>query len=322
VLIVGTNGLSRIIADEIRQRPFLGLKIIGTIGIPKEKEMIDLPVLGGLSEFEKICKKYFIEEVVVATDFREKIIGEIGGIAGRLNLGLRILPPDFEEAQSHLDISYLGFIPLLTYKERAIYPSELTLKRVFDFSVALILLAIFSPVFIIIAALVKLDGPGPVFYVQKRIGRKGRAFDFYKFRSMVRNADSLKSKLIEKNEVKDGVIFKIRRDPRITRVGKMLRRYSLDELPQLINVLKGDMSLVGPRPFPVDESKNLKYEQYSRLNIKPGITGLAQIKGRSDLTFNRWVKWDLWYINNWSFGLDINILLWTIPCVLKGRGAY
>ena len=151
---------------------------------------------------------------------------------------------------------------------------------------------------------------------------KGINFNFYKFRSMVENADELKDKLLEQNEVRDKVMFKIKDDPRMTKLGKFLRRYSLDELPQLFNVLIGNMSLVGPRPPLLDEVEKYGCNHIDRLSIKPGITGLSQIRGRSDLSFSRWVRWDLWYVNNWSFGLDLKILWETIPVVLKGKGAY
>jgi len=139
---------------------------------------------------------------------------------------------------------------------------------------------------------------------------------------MIKDADKLKGQLLEKNEVCDGIIFKIKKDPRVTRTGRFLRRYSLDELPQLFNVLKGDMSLIGPRPPTIDEVQKYTYLQMQRLSVRPGITGLSQVKGRSTLTFRRWVKWDLWYVNNWSFGLDLRILWWTVPVVFKGQGAY
>ncbi|MFA5276429.1 MAG: sugar transferase, partial [Candidatus Omnitrophota bacterium] len=168
---------------------------------------------------------------------------------------------------------------------------------------------------------VKLTNPGPVFFVSKRSGKKGMAFDMYKFRSMVKDAEKQRDALSDKSEVK-GPIFKIKQDPRLTRIGKILRKYSLDELPQLFNILKGDMSLVGPRPFPVAESNKIEYQHIPRLNIRPGVTGLAQVKGRSNLKFNQWMRWDIWYMENWSFGLDIRILLWTIPAVFKGKGAY
>jgi len=143
----------------------------------------------------------------------------------------------------------------------------------------------------------------------------------YKFRSMVRNADELLGQIKDKNEV-DGPIFKIRKDPRITKFGTFLRKYSLDELPQIFNVIKGDMSLVGPRPLPVEQIEEQDLQQFKRLEVRPGITGLWQIRGRSDLPFVRLVKWDIWYINNWSFGLDLYILFQTLPVVLKGKGAY
>ena len=195
------------------------------------------------------------------------------------------------------------------------------IKRIFDIFVAGLMLCLFFPVFIVIGLLIKIESEGPFFYVSKRSGKKGTVFKIYKFRSMVNNADELKEQIRYKSEV-DGPIFKIKKDPRLTRVGVFLRKYSLDELPQLINVLKGDMSLVGPRPFPVKESEKIEYKHIPRLNVRPGITGLAQIKGRSDLNFSRWMKWDSWYVNNWSLGLDIRILLWTIPVVLKRKGAY
>ena len=142
-----------------------------------------------------------------------------------------------------------------------------------------------------------------------------------KFRSMVQNADKILSQLSDKNEA-SGPIFKIKKDPRITRIGRFLRRYSLDETPQLLNVIKGDMSLVGPRPLPIDQIEKDDLRQLKRLEVRPGITGLWQIRGRSDISFAKLVKWDIWYINNWSFLLDLTILFQTIPVVLKGKGAY
>ena len=169
--------------------------------------------------------------------------------------------------------------------------------------------------------MIKLDSPGPVFYFSKRYGRRGQIFHMYKFRSMTANADQIIKELRHKNEV-SGPIFKMKNDPRVTPFGQFLRKYSLDELPQIINVLKGEMSLVGPRPFPIDQIEKEDLRQLKRLEVRPGITGLWQVRGRSDISFSRLVKWDIWYINNWSFWLDISILLQTIPVVVKGKGAY
>jgi lipopolysaccharide/colanic/teichoic acid biosynthesis glycosyltransferase len=220
-----------------------------------------------------------------------------------------------------VQLNYLGAIPLLVYFEKNAHGADGVVKRLLDIFISGFSLILLSPLFIVIACLIKCESLGPVMYVSKRCGRKGVIFDFYKFRSMEKDADSFKEALKAKSEIK-GPIFKIRKDPRLTRVGKFLRKYSIDELPQLINVLKGNMSLVGPRPFPVEESQQIEYKHIPRLNIKPGITGLAQIKGRSDLSFSHWMRWDNWYLHNWSLGLDIKIILWTIPAVFKGKGAY
>lgn len=239
-----------------------------------------------------------------------------------MELGVRFVPEHLEQPLPIIDLSYLGIIPLLTYRTRVVHPSESVAKKILDFSLAISLVVLLFIPGIIIAILIKIDSSGPVFCVQKRAGVKGRLFNFYKFRSMIKEAETLKYELTEKNDSKDNIMFKIKDDPRITRVGRFLRKYSLDELPQFFNVLKGDISLVGPRPPLPFEVEKYGFSDMERLSIKPGITGLSQIRGRSDLSFSRWVKWDLWYINNWSFWLDIKIILATIPVVLKGKGAY
>jgi len=322
VLIIGAGKVGKTIFEEFKNRPFLGLKFIGFIDDFKSDAEEETQVIGKISEFEKICKKYLIDEVFITIPSESEKISKILESSKKLNLGVHIVPMNFEDALPAININYLGFIPILTYKERGSQPTEFFIKKIFDFSVGLILIIFLFPLMLTIAILIKLDSPGPVFYMQKRIGRKGKIFKLYKFRSMVANADTLKEDLIPKNEVRGGVIFKLKEDPRRTKIGKILRRYSLDELPQLFNVLLGDMSLVGPRPFPVEETKKFDYQHMVRLQARPGIVGMAQVRGRSSLSFYKWVKWDLWYINNWSFGLDLRILWWTIPVVLKGKGAY
>jgi exopolysaccharide biosynthesis polyprenyl glycosylphosphotransferase len=240
--------------------------------------------------------------------------------ARKLDISVRVIPQGFEFASGEFYKYNIGFMPVLEYCDGDHKLKQFG-KRLFDFVVSLILSLIFLPVFSLIAVLIKIDTPGPVFYFSKRYGFRGRKFTMLKFRSMVLNADDSLKKLKNENEA-DGPIFKIKRDPRITKLGKFLRRYSFDELPQIFNVLKGDMSLVGPRPLPIEQIEKEDLRQLKRLEVRPGITGLWQIRGRSDLSFVRLVKWDIWYINNWSFWLDINILLQTIPIVLKGKGAY
>lgn len=196
------------------------------------------------------------------------------------------------------------------------------LKSSMDFIGALILIIIFSPIFFVTAVLIYLTDPGDIFYVAHRIGLNGKPFGFIKFRSMYMNADKMKDQLLEQNESADGVIFKMKNDPRVTKIGRIIRRFSIDELPQLINVLKGDMSLVGPRPPLPREVAEYTLEDRKRLHVKPGITCLWQIKGRSEIPFSQQVQLDLEYIRSRSIFSDLIILLKTIPAVISGRGAY
>lgn len=203
--------------------------------------------------------------------------------------------------------------------ERGIY--QRVGKRCFDAAMAALALLLLSPAFLVIAVAIRLEGPGPIFYCSSRVGRGARKFRFYKFRSMVVGADTYRDHLLHQNEA-DGPVFKIADDPRITRVGRFLRRSSLDELPQFWNVLVGDMSLVGPRPPIPDEVLNYEAWQLRRLSVRPGITCLWQISGRSRIGFDEWMRLDMEYIDRQSFGLDLAILARTIPAVLSGEGAY
>ena len=322
VLIIGVGRIGKLVWKEIQRNSHLGFRVIGFLDDNGGQLEEGPSVIGKLSDFLRIAKRYFIDEAIITIPSEKKIIANLIEQAKGLRVGVRIVPEDFEQALPILDISYLGMMPLLTYKERSFHPAEMALKRLFDFAVSLFFLIFLSPLFIVVAILIKFDSKGPIFYIQKRSGYRRKPFNFYKFRSMVREADNLKADLLDKNESRGNVIFKIKKDPRVTRIGRFLRRYSIDEFPQMFNVLRGDMSLVGPRPFPVEESQKLESSHLERFVVRPGITGLAQIKGRSDLSFYRWGKWDLWYVNNWSFGLDFLILWWTTPVVWKAKGAY
>jgi len=196
------------------------------------------------------------------------------------------------------------------------------IKRTFDFIGACILLILISPVFLFTAFMIKITSAGPIIFTQARVGKDGRHFRFYKFRSMRIDAEKIREELEKKNESKDGVIFKMKKDPRITFVGRIIRKFSIDELPQLFNVLTNDMSLVGPRPPLPSEVAEYTLEQRKRLHIKPGITCIWQISGRSDISFKEQVELDKQYIGSHSFWKDFIILLKTIPAVITGRGAY
>jgi exopolysaccharide biosynthesis polyprenyl glycosylphosphotransferase len=199
---------------------------------------------------------------------------------------------------------------------------EFTIKRICDILAASLILLVISPLLLVVALLIKLESPGPIFYKQERGGLRNFNFRAWKFRSMVVNASELQKQLEAQNEVKGGVLFKIKDDPRITKVGKFIRRYSIDELPQLINVLLGEMSLVGPRPLPLRDLEKMPVSYLARHNVLPGITGLWQVKGRAHLDSEEIFHWDSSYINNWSLALDFSILLQTIKVVLYREGSY
>ncbi len=196
------------------------------------------------------------------------------------------------------------------------------LKRLMDITAAALLLLLLLPLFAIVALLIRLESPGPVFFSQKRVGRAGQQFDFYKFRSMFVDAEARKQELMDQNEMEGGVLFKMKHDPRITRIGRFIRRYSIDELPQLWNVLRGDMSLVGPRPPVPGEVQEYTVSDRRRLDAIPGITGLWQVSGRSDIPFDQQVELDVQYIHSATLWENIKLLLKTIPAVLSGKGAY
>ena len=322
VLIVGAGKVGIIIVDAIKNSPWWGLRPVGFLDDSVNVPVSGIPVLGRLDDFFNIAKKYFIDEVIITIPSERQVVSKLIQETRRLRLGVRIVPENFDLPPLEIQVSSLGFMPLLTYQERRHHPGELAAKRLFDFCISTLVLILLLPFFAVIAVLIKLDSKGPVFFRQKRVGYKGKIFNCYKFRSMVDGAERMKPELLHKNEVKDGLMFKIRQDPRLTRVGRFLRRYSIDELPQFFNVLKGDMSLVGTRPPTVDEVELYNPFQMERLSIRPGITGLAQIRGRSELHFRQWVKWDLWYIHNWSFYLDLSILFATLPVVFQKKGAY
>jgi exopolysaccharide biosynthesis polyprenyl glycosylphosphotransferase len=236
---------------------------------------------------------------------------------------LHVLPIGLEPLFKGTKFSTNSGFPALTFKPTIITGLDFIIKRSFDCCSAVVLTLLLAPFLTLIAALVFLDSPGSVFYRQTRVGLHGKPFKAWKFRTMVNNADQLQKELEARNEMKDGVLFKMKDDPRITRVGKFLRRYSLDELPQLLNVLSGEMSLVGPRPLPVRDVEKFAQHHFIRHEVLPGITGLWQVSGRSNIdNFEDVVNLDLKYIETWSLRLDLEILLRTVTVVLRKTGAY
>jgi exopolysaccharide biosynthesis polyprenyl glycosylphosphotransferase len=236
---------------------------------------------------------------------------------------LRILPLGLELPRQRSKLTMLGALPTIQFALPSIIGRDYWIKRAFDIVAASLILLVASPFYGLIALLIKLDNPGPIFYKQTRIGLKGKHFKVWKFRTMVVNADKLQKELESKNEMKDGVMFKMKDDPRITKIGKVLRRYSLDELPQIFNVLFGEMSLVGPRPFPIRDVERFEAHHFIRQEVLPGITGLWQVSGRSNIVdFEDVIRLDVAYIQNWSLMVDFQILLRTIKVVFRKEGAY
>lgn len=281
-------------------------------------------ILKDTESLEKYLVKKAVDEVIFVYspkeefDFRPYLqVCEDMGITARLVLDM------FEMPESSRFLSSVGTYPVITYHSSSLNSYQLFVKRVTDISVSFLGLVLLSPVFLLTALAIKLNSPGPVIFKQKRAGRNGRIFTMYKFRTMVADAEARKCDLMEYNKVKDSRMFKMDDDPRITKIGDFLRKASIDELPQLVNVLKGDMSLVGTRPPTLDEIQLYERCHWRRISIKPGITGMWQVSGRSDIIdFEEVVELDRHYINNWSLGMDAKLILRTIGVVLGHRGAY
>ena len=242
---------------------------------------------------------------------------------------LRMVPTETQLPQRSAETKMIEEIPTIRFKSLPIFGINFLLKRLLDAIAAVVILIIISPILLLIAILIKKSSPGPIFYKQDRIGLKGRRFQVWKFRTMVENANELQKELEAKNEAKGGILFKIKEDPRITKIGKFLRQYSLDELPQLINVLEGTMSLVGPRPLAIrDYERSIQHveqfdrDKFLRYEVLPGITGLWQVKGRASIDSDEIFYWDLVYILQWSLALDLKILIETIKVVLLKEGSY
>jgi len=325
LLIVGAGEVGRTVMRNIVAQPALGYQIVGFVDDDPDKGSTDIgrfKALGNTANIPKLVKVHDIDEVIITLPwmYHRKIVSIIAQCE-REHVGVRIVPDIFQMTLSHLDTVDLGGIPMIGVREVSISSSQRLFKRAMDVALSLVALIVALPIFVVTAIAIKLDSTGPVIFAQIRVGKDEQLFACYKFRSMKVGAEDEKEKLLERNEV-DGPIFKIRDDPRITKVGHFLRRTSIDELPQLFNVLMGHMSLVGPRPPVPSEVQCYQSWHKRRLEVPPGITGLWQVSGRSELTFDEQVLLDLYYIENWSPVLDVQILLRTLPKVLLGDGAY
>jgi exopolysaccharide biosynthesis polyprenyl glycosylphosphotransferase len=322
-LIVGANGEAAGLAEVLR-RPVSGFEPIGiamTQPIGEPEPSIDLPVLGGVDSLSSIVDSAGVECVFIASSaLRPHQLKTITKVLRGQDVEVRMSANMTDILASRLHLQQVENTLALSLEPVRLTGPQAVAKRVFDIAVASITLTVLSPLFLVVSAAIGLSG-GSVFFHQTRVGMKGRPFRMHKFRTMVPDADGWLAMLADRNEA-DGPLFKIRDDPRVTRVGRLLRRWSIDELPQLLNVVKGDMSLVGPRP--ALPSEVMAYEDWhrDRLEVRPGMSGLWQVKGRSELAFDEAVRMDLFYIENWSVMYDLYILFKTPHAVLSRRGAY
>ncbi len=326
VLVVGSGEVGRSVIRTLLARPDLGFRAIGYLDDGSRENSIGsgrIPHLGSWADLKATLEsKNEIHTVFVALPSSLHLrVEEIVQICQRYGIVSQVVPDIFQLSLNRVRFNNMAGIPLLSIRDVRISPVARTIKRVMDLVVVGLLAIPASLATAITVVAIKVETPGPAFFMQERVGERGRPFKMAKFRSMVVNADDQKEALREMNEA-SGPIFKIRNDPRLTRVGRVIRRLSLDELPQLYNVLIGEMSLVGPRPPLAEEVTQYQPWHIQRLAIKGGITGLWQVSGRSDLTFDEQCLLDIYYIENWSLAMDVRILLQTIPYVLFGRGAY
>lgn len=322
-LVVGDSTVGRMIMQALTARPHLGYEVAGFVTAESHADFGRFRRLGTPDDIERIISDYGIDQVVIALpSASHEAIMRIVDHCRSDGVQFRLVPDLYEMSLGRLDIDTVSGIPLMGMKEHAIRGFNFVIKRLIDITVSLIFCALLCPLFVLLAILIWLeDRAGSPFFGQTRVGRGGETFKCWKFRSMRPGAERQLDDLMEYNEA-EGPIFKMRDDPRRTRLGAFIRRWSIDEFPQLWNVLLGEMSIVGPRPATPREVALYEDWQLKRLETLPGLTGLWQVSGRSELGFSEQVLLDIMYLENWSLGLDLRIMLRTVPAVLSGKGAF
>jgi exopolysaccharide biosynthesis polyprenyl glycosylphosphotransferase len=320
VIVGDADSVSNLLRTLGQARGGIDYSFVGAIapaqnGIPLER-------LGSLGDLQSVLSRQHVDELIVnGGDVTDDQLVELVEQAHRRGVQVRVAPTTAEILTQRADYVPGQAMPLFELRPPVFVGVDWATKRLFDLVVASLVVVAGLPLWLLIAAAIKLDSRGPVFYRDRRVGLGEREFEMIKFRTMLAGADRLQTKLETRNEA-SGPLFKIRDDPRLTRIGALLRRLSLDEVPQALNVLRGEMSLVGPRPLPIRDFQKLQPWHRKRYLVLPGITGLWQISGRSELTFDDLVRLDFYYLENWSIWLDVTILLKTVPAVLNRKGAY
>ncbi|HIE57755.1 MAG TPA: sugar transferase [Anaerolineales bacterium] len=322
VLIIGAGNVGEDLRTEICQNPYLGLRVVGFVDDDVQKQAANSLVLGPLAQTREIVRTRQVDDVVIALPLRAyAAVSKLTAELHDLPVKVWIIPDYFHLALHKAQISEFAGLPMLDLRAPALKDYQRLGKRIFDLVMGSVFLLLFSPLMLVIAIAIKRDSPGPVIYRSLRMGENGRLFSMYKFRSMIQDADK-QLEIVARYGPNGEILHKSPDDPRITRVGRLLRKTSLDELPQLFNVIKGEMSLVGPRPEIPALVKNYEPWQRKRFSVPQGITGWWQINGRSDKPMHLHTEDDIYYIQNYSIFLDIFILLKTVWAVLRGDGAY
>ena len=316
VLIVGTGSVGKALASYFEEQKATGYNVIGFLD---DDNSACARVLGKPDDLRRVAQKHFIDEVFLTTPADAALTGRLWSEARSARISMSLVESPEGSGRSADNVAHTAGYRVVTIHRRPEHVVATNLKRELDVLLAAVLLAVLSPLMLAVALAVKLDSDGQVLYRCRRMGKRGRLFTCYKFRTMVSDAHAMRDRLTHLNEY-EKVLFKIRQDPRITPLGKFLRKYSLDELPQLWNVLVGEMSLVGPRPPLPEEYEQYTIEYRQRLRVKPGITGLWQVTARQNPSFDVYMRLDLQYVENWSLWWDLKILVQTIPAVLHGTG--
>jgi len=327
IVIIGTNQRALKFATEIRIKPELGYRLLGFVDEPwdglNHQHLERFPIISTLEKFQGFIRTFSVDEVLIALPLRSyyQQSSQIVAQCEEQGILVRMLGDLFSPKLAKSAIDQVGGHPTFTLNTGAIGDQAILIKRIFDLLIAVPSVILLLSFFAFVAAAIKLTSPGPVFFIQERVGLNKRLFRLIKFRTMVPEAELLQAELEHLNEV-EGAAFKITDDPRITPLGRLLRKTSIDELPQLINVINGDMSLVGPRPLPVRDLQEFNEDWHRRRwSVRPGLTCLWQISGRSSISFSKWMELDLQYIDKWTLWLDLKILFKTIPAVMKRTGA-
>jgi exopolysaccharide biosynthesis polyprenyl glycosylphosphotransferase len=323
VLILGTGPEAHALRHHLESIRHLGYTFKGFIEFPGPGSSFAASsgdVVGTLDTMFDHARKQFVDEIFFTAPCERGIVQEVLAQARTQGVDLRVVPDMYDGLAWNSPIEYIGQFPTIPLHFGHVPEIGLMMKRVLDILFSSLVLVVLSPVVLAIAIAIKLDSAGPIFYYSERIGKKGRVFRCTKFRTMVRDAEKRRAEVMHMNE-RDGVLFKISNDPRITKLGRFLRKYSLDELPQFLNVLRGDMSVVGPRPPIGSEVREYKLSHLRRLDVTPGITGLWQVQARQDPSFDNYISLDVAYIENWSIWLDLKIIMRTIIVVFAGTGS-